>query len=665
MYKSFSKQFDKNKMTNTKRIITILLLIGAYLTAQAQVTIGLSEAPQKYAILQVMDQIPNSDNETALTGGIVLPRVNLTKRYELLPFVAASRVGVNDTQYETIEKPMHTGLIVYNVKEVVTEDLFVGLNQWDGEKWNGLQSHTPIAQASISNCDSISFAGEYQNKVALTYENVMKIPLRVTKPGSYTITATIKQAGAPTKDNNYYFIASGTFMSTGYYYLTIPGVGTPLQFTPDSNLGDLVTIAINGNPLLTPGCEKHIIVKDSSIKPLYTMNCSGIKVDGVYQINTELGEDNTITLYLTVDPSALGATYTIKTNTVDGISFSATAKLNNISEKVVLVGSGKPTSMTPKVMTITSNSTLDVSTCSVTIPIAYTSKKILGIGYYNNLTGYHINSSASLKVMNTPANFGLLPTSKVKVPVPFTYSYIQGPEGNNKIDGSGNIDETYLQQELDKKPDIVVVGFFLNYSPLTIDKLVKYLNQGGVLILFSEYSYPPNVSFLFKTLFADQNINGPTTGVNGGGSLYRIASVNDEITNGPFGDVRGLLWGDDTSASLNMIGLPATDLTTYSTATAVGGTSQAGITMFKHNKLNLFWVGDGGFVSNNNTATDIYGGGLSSGTSYPFAINASGQPIGRQNYQAAGNTVYNSVIFSNVMAWAMKQAQFSGINTAK
>ena len=89
-----------------------------------------------------------------------------------------------------------------------------------------------------------------------------------------------------------------------------------------------------------------------------------------------------------------------------------------------------------------------------------------------------------------------------------------------------------------------------------------------------------------------------------------------------------------------------------------------GITMFKHNTLDLFWIGDGGFLSNyTNSGTII------SDTGYPFATNVANFPVSKKygyagnGYTAGSMDVYNSVIFANVMSWAIIRSEFYGINT--
>lgn len=312
-------------------LLSLFLLIKGSMNSYSQVTIGLGESPEKYATLQVKDKArevsASLDGATADKGGILLPRVELQKRYQLLPFVAQDIVDANDQDYQDA-KLVHTGLIVYNLTENDDEELCLGLNQWDGgEKWNCFQTKLGNATAILGNCDSLTFTGQYQSNVALTSANYMTMPLHVKKAGAYTITA------APSPDNGYYFTASGVFLTAGYYYLTIPGTGMPIDYTPVNSEGDLIKISFNGNSLET--CDPlRIKIEDSSKKPLYTMNCSSVSVKGVYKIDIPLDNTNFIDITLNADIEAVGSTYTIETNTVDGIYFKDSGLITGISQPV-------------------------------------------------------------------------------------------------------------------------------------------------------------------------------------------------------------------------------------------------------------------------------------------------------------------------------------------
>lgn len=125
-------------MKTTLRIIVItsVILIMATRSGNAQVVIGSAEAPVKAALLDLKDMVPDSDNETSISGGLVLPRVKLVSKTTLEPFIAADASEWDATnQAET--KSDHVGLTVYNLTS--NGSLNQGVYVWSGNEWNPLK----------------------------------------------------------------------------------------------------------------------------------------------------------------------------------------------------------------------------------------------------------------------------------------------------------------------------------------------------------------------------------------------------------------------------------------------------------------------------------------------------------------------------------------------
>jgi hypothetical protein len=218
----------------------------------------------------------------------------------------------------------------------------------------------------------------------------------------------------------------------------------------------------------------------------------------------------------------------------------------------------------------------------------------------------------------------------------------------------------------------------MSYSTAAITAFTNYLNNGGVMIIMNKYSStgtPTSTeagffSALFGTTVTAATITNTSGAVLGGGtsygSIFQLASISgDPILSGPFGNVNGMLWGNDYFPAPYMSGIPPNQIITYSGANVVGSSSSTGVTMFRHAALNLFWVGDGGFLSDENSSGAIYG----STNIEPFATNGAYVPIARtgfgysNNYGGSGQTVQNPIIFANVLAWAIQQAENNGINS--
>ena len=655
----------------------LCLLLGGYMTVvKAQVTIGQNEVPEKYATLQIKDKVLEQgaalNAANADKGGFLLPRVELKKKKELLPFVTEQEVNGNSQEYKDA-KLRHTGLIVYNLIENDEEELCIGINQWDGEQWNCLQNKLGNAVATVTDCSTIGFLGTYKNNESLSSGNYMTVKLNVTKAGAYTIIARAGYSDDHSKDNGYYFMTTGVFMTPGTYSLTVPGAGTPLLYTPTGQQGDVITITFNEKPLVDANgnsCPKNIFVENSAQRPLYTMKCNSVKVNGVYRINKPLVEDeHTITMTLEVSSLAFGATYIIETNTVEGIAFRATGLLSQANQPITLqpVDGSIPTSVTPKRMTITSNSETSVATCYATVDISLTKKKIVSIGGYATTYGYQFGSpdpygkavgmAQSAKMINSPANFGVQSNSIVR---------IEGIDVNTATD----INEYYryapsvtqLKADLFNadgsiNADIVILGVYWVPDAEQCQLLTEYLGKGGVLLCFMEYG---GTLELVRTIFSDRSIAGAKDAYTAAGSIFQYPYLDDEILNGPFGDIRGKYWGEDASVTFSLSGLPAGLITQYSSnddlaLTSSPPASAVRVTAFRHKELNFIWVGDGGFNSGDATNTV-------NATACPFKIDESNNyiPVSRKSYGRGGvrrYDVYNSIFTANAIAWGLKKAQ--------
>ena len=573
-------------------VFSMMTLISGY----AQVGIN-TENPDEKAILEIVSS----------SKGVLVPRMT-----------EAERDLINPT--ETNQQ----SLLIFNTDE----DCF---NYWHkiDKEWKSVCGKIGKAEFEITNCEAVTVSGQYLSVAALTPANYITVPVKVTKVGTYTITAM------PEPANGYYFTTSGEFLATGNYNIIVPGAGTPVK--PQEAPGNEVKIHLND---VASGCSVYIPIEDSSVKPLYTMACSATIVNGVYKINTPLTNANTITMTLTVDPAATGASYIITTNTVDGISFSGSGILiGGTNQTVTLQGTGTPTSMDTKRMTITSNSKSDVTTCSAMVTMAYTKKKILSIGTYANSYGYNFSGTAySNQLLTTQSNFGTQANSLIKA---------EGFDFISPGDFAPNI--TQLQNALNQNPDIIILGVWWDPSVAMADLLVNYLANGGVMLAFMEEAGGTRI---LQRLFANTSIAG--TLVNAAGAVYQYPFTNDEILNGPFGDIRGLQWGEDASQTRAMYNLPTSEITIYSNDQDISyPTAGTGaVTAFKHNSLNLIFVSDGGFNSGtNNLPNDVL--------ACPFNLSASKLPTYKSNYgRNKKYNVYNSVFTANALAWAIKTAQF-------
>lgn len=132
--------------------------------------------------------------------------------------------------------------------------------------------------------------------------------------------------------------------------------------------------------------------------------------------------------------------------------------------------------------------------------------------------------------------------------------------------------------------------------------------------------------------------------VSGTGTTYYnpILGVNDPVLNGPFGDMRLKGTGSDVNNSYYVTNVPS-NMTIL--ATQQGNASRAHI--IKHNTLGFMYVGDSGWTAGDVTNTST--------TIWPAKVSSSGAPLSK-GYDG-GTVVYNSFVYANAVAWAIKYVQ--------
>ncbi|WP_051697523.1 FISUMP domain-containing protein [Prevotella sp. 10(H)] len=121
-----------NKQAKRKLLgitLALLLVIGAH----AQVTIGMGKEPNQGSLLDLKENDPDGNNVTAKKG-LLLPRVNLTKKYTLEDIDPSNSVRPNEEA--------HTGLTVYSINKCDLDG--DGVYVWMGDQWQKLSSASTV-----------------------------------------------------------------------------------------------------------------------------------------------------------------------------------------------------------------------------------------------------------------------------------------------------------------------------------------------------------------------------------------------------------------------------------------------------------------------------------------------------------------------------------------
>lgn len=294
------------------------------------------------------------------------------------------------------------------------------------------------------------------------------------------------------------------------------------------------------------------------------------------------------------------------------------------------------------------------------------------------------NEFAPLNMIKQPLNFGNLTNSIVHTGG-FTHVRCVHNELATKLTVAGEI------------PDIVIISVYYFLRPEDIVALKTYLDNGGVVIMMTDSATPLNASSrpnevhaveaFFQSFFNNTAIEldyGTNSTRYYGPLMFQLDhehSIRDRIINGPFGDLEGKYWGNDSYAVVQAINLPIgtgdNQVTVYSNPRSANSALPAlGVSMFKHNSKNFFWIGDGSFLAHPNRWASGWSGGWNA---EPFATVSASQsnpnpgpnyvhyPVSKRygvDYGGVGYNfgaeVYNAPLFANLMAWALYQAEFFG-----
>lgn len=130
------------------------LLIGLFIiiSLQAQVTIGVTDAPMDGALLDLKEETKIGANSKK---GLLLPRVKLTDPTLLYPmFETTPGSGVANEYYDSDEKRNsenlnHIGLTVYNLSNC-DKKFNKGVYSWDGRRWNQLLNIPILGTPNVS-----------------------------------------------------------------------------------------------------------------------------------------------------------------------------------------------------------------------------------------------------------------------------------------------------------------------------------------------------------------------------------------------------------------------------------------------------------------------------------------------------------------------------------
>jgi hypothetical protein len=381
-------------MIRSLSLLAFAFLIG-FTACQKETSFEGDNTPAEGSLLSDVsgDCLPKTVNGTYVAGTALVPSVNtiscdvnVTKKgpylittdtingYYFSSTGTFTSLGNNTVTLRSNGTPFSAGVNNFIVSFDSTFcDIQVTVQASGGGGGGSNGVFTLVTGGTPSNCASAVVNGTCTQNAALTASNTVDVTVNVTTVGAYTLTAT---------GGGMAFTKSGTFATTGNQTITLTGSGTPTTSgantvtfaAPNASCSFTVTVNPAGG-----GAAVGTLAGAPNA-------CAPITVNGFYVESTAVAGSNTVGV--TVNVTTAGS-YNITTNTVTGLSFSASGSLSVGNNQVInLTASGTPTTAGNQTFTVTFGS----SSCTFTV-------QVLPNDYFPRIVGsnwsYEINDAAN------------------------------------------------------------------------------------------------------------------------------------------------------------------------------------------------------------------------------------------------------------------------------
>jgi hypothetical protein len=372
----------------------------------------------------------------------------------------------------------------------------------------GIPSVTLKARGSMQdlngNCMNISVYGKYIPDTALSLSNIIQVSANISSSGKFSIyTDTI---------NGYWFKDTGIVSNSGIQSFQLKGYGIPL-----------LPVSTTFNVYFDSSVCVFTIPPNAAVynfdAPLG--NCPLINVFGLYRVGATLYSADSVVVPIKV---LIPGTYSIKTSTINGITFSANGIFLHAGLYAVsLKGSGMPATVGIAQIPLTVAST----TCSFTV------KSIRDTSMYWKFSAEGYNYSGLMD----SAYGGLADTGLFIIGNPNRiFAFNTGGGDNNN-----NMDSSLLTLVISRLNTQITTGAYHSNTPLGGSDMNAYMSfhinnnlSANNYIYSSAYlnGFTINVTSFDKvSKLLQGNFSGP---------VYKLQSINNttgpivNITNGVF-----------------------------------------------------------------------------------------------------------------------------------
>lgn len=233
----------------------------------------------------------------------------------------AAVTGINTIRLLGTGRPFAGGLNIFKIKfDSSICELNVIVTGSGGVGGTALFTLGTTPGTTLTSCAGAVISGIYTQGVPANSSNTATVNVNVSQVGTYTITT-----GAV---NGVTFSGSGSFTTLGANTIILTANGMPTAAIPAAY------------PLSsgTNNCSFNITYAAGVPPASYTIDCTGATVAGNYQAGVPVTSANTVTISAT----SIGAgSYSISTNTVNGISFTGNGTFSGAAtQPIVLTAMG-------------------------------------------------------------------------------------------------------------------------------------------------------------------------------------------------------------------------------------------------------------------------------------------------------------------------------------
>ena len=284
----------------------------------------------------------------AFTTGSYSIQTNVQNGLQLSGTGTITNTGINTINLKATGTPVNVSAANFNII-FDGNNCVVSINVQDSSSRSGGVPAVFTLGGAPNACTNAVFTGNYNTGAALNGANTVVIPVTVATIGSYSISTAVV--------NGYKFSASGKFTTTGTQNVSLSGSGTPVKAEKDT-LKPTVG---------TSSCSFSLTVSAAAVAAFTLAGapnaCTSFSVNGSYFAGTPLTTTNTVAVNVNVTTAG---SYTLKSDTINGMSFSASGVFAGTGpQPVTLIGAGTPVDTANSAFMIITGA----SSCSFVVPV--------------------------------------------------------------------------------------------------------------------------------------------------------------------------------------------------------------------------------------------------------------------------------------------------------